>query len=583
MTPAWKPPEADRQAAAAWTPPASDRTPDGGVVSRAAKAFTEWIPKLNAPDWPVLGPQFRGQVADFAHGVASLPGQTWDALSRTGQAMMQDNPNKVAWEAAGAVPVLGHMTQQFTQDIAEGNYPEAFGHGANIAATVFGPKLLEESPRAGPRSTGPTSSRPSFTERFTRSETRSAATDLIPGLGPSTGYKAKFAKLGKSIINNKSPDRFIPLPPEALDPYTNPPARDISARLPQGRIEVMPQQGVRNGPVGATGSMEYEAPAVPRGRAPAAPKPPKPKAPTKAERDASARSLDPYTYPAASNRIGMPAEPQARIEARNQPYRNPDAHPGVGAAGSPDYYGGLPAPPAAGTPGPLQYSDYYATGEPTAPPPAPSSGVSRLPAPPRPIKGTGVDKYGNPITPGIPRPPIVSMEYEVPPVKGKVSGKGGGEPAVEPPTTISPTAEEIAAQIEKFSKPAPAAETATPPKSAVDTLADELKQGSGVDPSTLVEPGDLVPLDLDRAAAVATETGQTSTGILLGWLHSIWQRAYETTGRATHKTLSEAMKAKYGVKSTLEMTDKQLLDEFRATQKIAIEKRRAAGLPKPPE
>lgn len=391
-------------------------------------------------------------------------------------------------------------------------------------------------------------------------------------------------------------------------------------------------------PVYGKKAVKIRAALDPPPKAAATARAPKGRAPTKAERDASARSLDPYTYPAPSSRIGMPAEPQERIQARKQPYRNPDAHPGVGAAGSPDYYGGLPAPPAvAGTPGPLQYSDYYAAGEATAPPPAPSSGVSRLPAPPRPIKGTGVgsgpgeyggapapgavptpgpaeyadyygqpepvpgpvrptppaapprvptgpvDKYGNPITPGIPRPPAVSMEYEVSPVKGKASGKGGGEPAAEPPARINPTAEEIAAQVEKFSKPAPATETATPSKSAVDALADELKQGSGVDPSTLVEPGDLVSVDLDRAASVAKETGQTSTGILLGWLHSIWQRAYDTTGRATHKTLSEAMKTKYGVKSTLEMTDKQLLDEFRATQKIAIEKRRAAGLPKPPE
>lgn len=422
-----------------------------------------------------------------------------------------------------------------------------------------------------------------------------------------------------------------------------------------GTVVGHPHQG------GALGALLATSPEIIRGyrsgaaevRSPKPAKPAKIKAPTKAEREATARSLDRYANPPE------PADPYASRQPNVEPPA-PPVGPRITPPPGPVEYGGPPItyPPAPEVviPTPRHALDSY-NNPPLAsprgpalpqPPPAPVSPTQRgvnqsgpmeyggpapAPVPPAKVKAPtkaqieaeqraagigespstrdpyglrpvapastprpGFDEHGNVITPGMPRPPVGPMEYEAPPVKAKVSTKAG-KPAGEPGTAapdLPPMAPENAAAMQRvlaekgitagITPPPTAPPATTPSRSAVEVLADELKQGSRVDPSTLVEPGDLVPLDLDRAAVVAKETGQTSTGILLGWLHSIWQRAYETTGRATHKTLSEAMKAKYGVKSTLEMTDQQLLDEFRATQKLAIEKRRAApGLPKPPE
>lgn len=105
-------------------------------LNRAVGAAREWLPSGPAPDWPELGPKFREQLSGVAHGIADIPIQVFSSLGKTGEAILKRDVGEAAYQFAGIFP----PAQQIGKELGEGQYAEALGHSAALAAP-FVPKV----------------------------------------------------------------------------------------------------------------------------------------------------------------------------------------------------------------------------------------------------------------------------------------------------------------------------------------------------------------------------------------------------------------------------------------------------------
>ena len=98
---------------------------------RGVRAFGENVNPLGEP---TSGEGFETRLGKIAGGIADIPRNMWGSLTKSGEAMTHGDIPGAAFHLAGAVPIVGPMAQQFTEDIAGGKAPEAIGHGLGIGA-----------------------------------------------------------------------------------------------------------------------------------------------------------------------------------------------------------------------------------------------------------------------------------------------------------------------------------------------------------------------------------------------------------------------------------------------------------------
>ena len=189
--------------------------------------------------------------------------------------MTQGDIPGAAFHLAGAVPILGPMTQQFSQDIAGGNAPEAIGHGLGIGAMLKGPGMAErtgdivnaaaERGIQSPVTVGP----PRF---FTPSKiaplaARAVATPFVGFHGGSLVGEAMRGMLGKA--EPKPAGMFSRL--ELRSPI-KPEPRALPAWMEQSATEVPPTTDVSpiRGPLPSGRGIPSQAERVSRAESPAA-------------------------------------------------------------------------------------------------------------------------------------------------------------------------------------------------------------------------------------------------------------------------------------------------------------------------
>lgn len=122
---------------------ATPSSPPPSILSRVWQSYKSHFPSAPASDWPELGPKFRAQIAGVAKGIANIPIHSYQALAAAGDAISKGDLGGAAFHAAGAVPLIGPWTQEISQDVSAGRYPEAIGSGGALATQLLAPKLPE--------------------------------------------------------------------------------------------------------------------------------------------------------------------------------------------------------------------------------------------------------------------------------------------------------------------------------------------------------------------------------------------------------------------------------------------------------
>ena len=150
--------------------------------ARGVRAFGENVNPLGEP---TPGEGFETRLGKIAGGIADIPRNMWGSLTKSGEAMTHGDIPGATFHLAGAVPVLGPMAQQFTEDIAGGKAPEAIGHGLGIGA--MGLAARGEAPAI-----------PESVRRFgtaTKAGLRAATPDVAAGAGSISAGMAGSAAM----------------------------------------------------------------------------------------------------------------------------------------------------------------------------------------------------------------------------------------------------------------------------------------------------------------------------------------------------------------------------------------------------
>jgi hypothetical protein len=103
-------------------------TKPASTWDRVVSAFGDFMNPLGEPD----GRPFDEHLADVGRSILNLPKQTGEALHSFGRALSTGDVSGAAYHLAGAVPFLGPMSQQVSNDLADGKIPEAIGHTAAL-------------------------------------------------------------------------------------------------------------------------------------------------------------------------------------------------------------------------------------------------------------------------------------------------------------------------------------------------------------------------------------------------------------------------------------------------------------------
>jgi hypothetical protein len=117
-------------------------------IKDAGAALVEGLPIQQAIDiggvmnGPVGAMKAGQALSGMAKGVAAIPGQVWDSMSKSGDAMIHGDVPNAAYHLAGAFPVIGPPAQQVSNDIAAGDYGKAVGHTAALVGPFAAPEAL---------------------------------------------------------------------------------------------------------------------------------------------------------------------------------------------------------------------------------------------------------------------------------------------------------------------------------------------------------------------------------------------------------------------------------------------------------